>query len=293
MRRLFLLAAWCASLVSLPAATSVWKVTRNGQTLYLGGTIHLLRDSDLPLPTEFDAAFAASSTVIFETDIAKLQSAAMQEVLLTQGMFTDDRTLDRVLSPAAWKAASAYGAKAGIPTDALRQLKPWLFIVTLAQLELQKLGVSAKGVDFRFDELARARGKKTAGLEPFEQHVNYLVNLGAGHESEMVQSAIDDLEEMPEAIDKLIGAWKAGDLATIDRYLVEDMRTKYPAIYQDLLLSRNQLWLPQIERMLTTPEVELVLVGAGHLAGRDGLVAQLKAKGYVVEQFKAPAPNSK
>ena len=282
------------SLTALRANSSVWKISRGGNTLYLGGTIHLVRASDLPLPAEFDTGFAASSQLFFETDLGKLQSPEMQQVVLTRGMFTDGTTLDKVLDPDAWKMASAYAEKAGLPLDALKALKPWLFVVMLAQIELQKLGVSDEGVDLRLYQQARDAGKKTGELEAFEQHINYLVNLGAGHESEMIKSGIDDLKEMPATINQLLAAWKAGDLATIDKYMVEDMRTNYPAIYQELLVSRNALWLPKIEAMLKTPDVEFVLVGVGHLAGKEGLVAQLKAKGYTVEQVKAaPAPAKK
>jgi uncharacterized protein YbaP (TraB family) len=293
MRLVTWLTCFIVPLAALRAETSVWKISRHGQTMYLGGTIHLLRATDLPLPAEFDRAFAASAQLVFETDLGKLQSGAMQEVVLKRGMFADGHTLDQVLSAEAWKVASTYAAKIGMPIDALKQLKPWLFIVTLAQLELEKLGVSDEGVDLRLYKRARSEGKKTSELEPFDQHIDYIVNLGAGHESEMVKSSVEDLEEMPTAIDTLIAAWKTGDLATIDKYMVEDLRTKHPAMHKELLLSRNNLWLPQIERMLTTPEVEFVLVGAGHLAGKDGLIAQLKAKGCVVEQVKAATPAKK
>ncbi len=277
----------------LRADSSVWKVSRGGNTVYLGGTIHLLRATDLPLPREFDAGFAASAQLVFETDLAKLQSDEMQQVVLTRGMFTDGRNLEQAISPEAWKVARAYAAKSGMPLDALRQLKPWLFVVTLAQVELQKLGVSDEGVDLRLYHRAREAGKPTGELEPFAQHLDYLINLGAGHESEMIKSSIDDLEEMPATIEQLIAAWKMGNLATIDQYMVEDMRKSYPEIYRELLVSRNRLWLPKIEAMLKTPEVEFVLVGVGHLAGPDGLVAQLKARGCTVEQFKVPAAPKK
>jgi uncharacterized protein len=292
MRRISLLAAsWFAfALGPLRADSSVWKVTRNGNTVYLGGTIHLLRTSDLPLPAEFDQAFAASSRLFFETDIAKIQSTEMQRVIATRGMFTDGKSLESVLTPEAWKVAEAYARKSGLPFEQVKQFKPWLFIVVLAQVELQKMGISAEGVDLRLSKQAAAAGKKTGELESFEQHVDYLVNLGAGHESEMVKSSIEDLAEMPQVINKLIAAWKTGDLATIDTFMLDDMRVKYPGIFKDLIVSRNNLWLPKIEDMLKTPEVEFVLAGAGHLAGKEGLIAQLKAKGCVVEQVKATAP---
>src|SRR5258706_8959427 len=96
------------SVVAVSAQSSVWKVTRGPATLYLGGTIHLLRPSDLPLPAEFEMAYVASAQLYFETDIARVQSPEMQEIVATRGMFTDGRTLDQVLKPETWKAVQAY-----------------------------------------------------------------------------------------------------------------------------------------------------------------------------------------
>jgi uncharacterized protein YbaP (TraB family) len=63
------------------------------------------------------------------------------------------------------------------------------------------------------------------------------------------------------------------------------MRKDYPELYQQVLVERNNNWLPQIEAFLKTPETELILVGALHLAGNDGLLAQLRQRGYKVESF--------
>jgi uncharacterized protein YbaP (TraB family) len=60
---MMLLFAWlfvsCAS--SAPALneskSSVWEISKDGKTLFLGGSIHLLREQDLPLPFAFDVKF--------------------------------------------------------------------------------------------------------------------------------------------------------------------------------------------------------------------------------------------
>jgi len=271
---------------SLWAQTSVWKVSRGSAVVFLGGTCHLLRASDFPLPREFDMAFAASKQVIFETDIARMQSLEMQGKVLTEGMFLDGRTLQDVLTPPTWRAVREYCSKSGLPLSQMSQMKPWLFAITLAMFELQKLGVSLQGVDLHYHQLASAAGKKIGELEPFDRHLAFLTGLGAGRESEMIAKSIEDVAATPALLEKLLRAWKEGDLAKLDALMVREMRTKYPAIYKSLLADRNKAWLPKIEQMLKTAETEFVLVGVGHMPGTDGLIAQLRARGCRIEQIR-------
>ncbi len=285
MNRLLLLLGAALLASSLPAQTSVWKVTRGGSTLYLGGTCHVLRASDYPLPKEYDTAFAASATVGFETDIARLTKPETQQRLMALGTLPPGTTLDQVLSPEAWAAAQRYCAQAGLPEANIRGFKPWFFTVLMAVVELQKLGVTREGVDLHYFKQAASAGKPVEGLEPFEEHLNYLANLGAGHESEMVLQSVEDLAGIPAMFSELLAAWKAGDLAKIDQLMLKDLRDKYPAIHAELIVKRNQAWLPAIEKMLRTPEAEFILVGVGHMAGPEGLVALLKARGCTVEQL--------
>ena len=135
--------------------------------------------------------------------------------------------------------------------------------------------------------------RSTGALEPFDQHIAFLTRLGAGHESEMVAQSIEDLDEIPTMMTSLLAAWRAGDIVKLDDLLLRDMRARFPTIYQELLVSRNNAWLPKLEALLKTPEVEFVLVGVGHVAGPEGLIAQLRARGCTVEQLKRPAPPRK
>lgn len=280
-----LLAAGLATAAVLPAQTSVWKVTKGSSVLYLGGTCHVLRPSDFPLPPEFDAAFAAAQEVWFETDIGAMSSPETQQQLLAQGMLPDGQDLKTVLKPATWAALQKYCADAGLPAEQFRRLRPWLLTVTIALMEMQKLGLALEGVDHFYHQKATAAAKPVRPLEPLDEHLAYLVNLGAGHEDEMVLNTVEDVAEMPALLKDILAAWRAGDVARIDQSMLADVRTKYPAIYAELFVRRNRAWLPVIEAMFKSPGVELVLVGAGHLAGRDGLLATLRQRGCRVEQL--------
>ncbi|MFI5336820.1 MAG: TraB/GumN family protein [Opitutales bacterium] len=277
----------CLSALILRAETSVWKVTSGPGTLYLGGTCHVLRAVDYPLPREFDQAFTASRVLYLETDVGRLADPAIQQELLSRGLLTDGTTLDQLLTPAAWQAVERYAARTGLPPAGFANLKPWMLVMMISSLEMQKLDVTEDGVDSHYYKLAGQASKPAVGLETVEQQIDYLANLGAGHESEMVLQSMEELHDLPKLIPDIIDAWKKGDAARLDQDMLGDLRRKYPSIYTRLIVERNRNWLPVIERLLTKPETSFVLVGAGHLVGPDGLLEALRKHGARVEQVRA------
>jgi len=272
----------------LGAQSSVWKVTHDGHTLYLGGTCHMLRPSDFPLPAEFDDAYAEAQHLVFETDLARMQAPETQQLMLARGMFgSDEGSLKDALSPEAWAAVEQYCAGGSLPLGIANRFRPWLFAVTVAIVELQKLGVTLEGVDVHYFQRAQADQKTVAGLEVFEKHLEFVFNLGAGQENEMILHSVKEAAEIPTMFAGVVAAWRAGDLAKLDEFLAAEMRRDYPNVFHELIVKRNEAWLPQLNAMLQTGPVEFVLVGAGHLSGAEGLVAALKARGCTVEQIVA------
>jgi uncharacterized protein len=284
-RHLTTLVCFLLCLSPLSASSSVWKVSRGDSVLYLGGTCHLLRPQDFPLPVEFDEAYEGSSKIVFETDMARLTSPDMHQVIATQGMFTDGTTLDKVVTPEAWKALVAYCDKAGLPMAQASRMKPWLFTIMVSAMELQKLGMAAEGVDLHYFKKASAEGKSLGQLESFERQIEFITQLGVGYESDLIEKTLEDLHEIPQIMEKVLKAWKSGDMSTLDRLMLDEVRSDYPEIFKTMIVERNRTWLPAIETMLTNSEVECVLVGVGHLPGTEGLLALLDGRGYKVEQL--------
>jgi len=288
MRYLLALVAALLSSLSLTAETSVWKVSRGGRSLYLGGTCHYLRAADMPLPPEFDIAFADSKTICFETDMAKLQSPDTQAALAAQAMYTDGTTLDTVLTPEAWKATTAWCTKNHLPAAQLKTLKPWMLMMTITSLELQRYGFTAEGVDVQMQAKGAAAGKRFGELESVEQQIEFITHLGEGAESALIVATFADIDRVPKLLAEMVSAWRTGDLSQIDKLMSDEMRTKFPSVYSSLIVRRNKAWLPKIEAMLATEPKEFILVGAAHLAGKDGLIEALRKKGCSVEPVKAP-----
>jgi hypothetical protein len=278
----------CVFLLSLSQAkadTSVWSVRSGDNVIYLGGTVHLLRPGDYPLPSEFEDAYQASSELYFETDIASMSDLSVQVQMLQQLTYGDDKSLSTVLSDEAYSALSAYTATAGLPIAMLDKFKPGLLISTLQILVFQSMGFTPQGVDAFFHTRAVGDGKAEGQLETVQEQIGFIAAMGEGNESEFILLSLKDLAEIEDVMEDMIGAWRSGDAEGLAELFVEDMKVEAPALYDSLLLQRNLKWIPQIDSMLQDPDTEFVLVGAAHIVGENGLLDLLSQKGYEINQL--------
>jgi uncharacterized protein YbaP (TraB family) len=278
----------CMAVLSISPAiadTSVWSVRSGDNVIYLGGTVHLLRPGDYPLPDEFEEAYQDSSELYFETDIAAMSDLSVQAQMLQQLTYSDDKSLRTVLSDEAYTALSAYTQTAGLPIVMLEKFKPGLLISTLQILVFQSMGFTPQGVDAFFHARAVADGKAEGQLETVQEQIGFIAAMGEGNESEFILLSLKDLAETGNVIDGMIGAWRSGDAQGLSELFVEDMKVEAPALYDTLLLQRNLKWIPQIDRMLQDADTEFVLVGAAHIVGENGLLDLLSQEGYEINQL--------
>ena len=267
------------------AESSVWRAQKGTTVIYLGGTCHVLRESDFPLPPEFDQAYTASKVVVFETDLGKLQEPATQQRLLAKAMYSDGSTVDKHLSAKAYAELSAYAEANGIPLQAFGRFKPSMLMTTLTLMELMKLGVTQQGVDYVYYARAKKDKKFVEGLETVDQQIDYFVSMADGNEDAFVDYSIEEMKTLKEQFELLAGAWRKGDAGKLDELMDGELRTQQPQIYKKLIVERNRNWLPVIDAYQKTRQTRFVLVGVAHLVGPDGLVEALRKKGYKVDKL--------
>jgi len=253
--------------------------------MYLGGTFHLLRPSDFPLPPEFEKAYKASELLVFETDLGEFNKTSVQQKMMAKAVYGDGSTIDKHLSAKTYKLLDEYCTSSGISLSQLKHFKPSIIAVTLASIELAKFGVAKEGVDSFFHKLATQDKKGIEGLETIDQQTQYVVGMGEGNEDAYITLSLQDLKSIRRDYDTMVDAWKKGDVKKLDALFVAELKTKMPKLYKELLTDRNKNWLPMIEAYHQTPEKEFILVGAGHLVGSDGIIEALKRKGYTVEKL--------
>lgn len=276
---LFLL---CGNAIARPA---MWQAKFGNSTVYLFGTVHLLpNDTDWRFPALNDALSKSQTLYIELTDD---DQASMTALVMRYGMDTE-HPLSTLLSDSDNTALAKAAQLAGLPggTTALQPMKPWLAALTLAVAPLMKAGLDpAAGVDKQLQAQMTRAGKPVHGLETAEQQIRFLADLPEPLQIAFLRDTLRDVEKDKAELLSLIDAWKRGDVAAIAKLENDELKTKEPALYQKLLVQRNQDWAARIKDMLRQPGATVfVAVGAAHLAGPNSVQAQLAKIGVVAQQ---------
>ena len=276
---LFLL---CGNAVARPA---IWQAKFGDSTVYLFGTVHLLpNDTDWRFPALNDALSKSQTLYIELTDD---DQASMTALVMRYGMDTE-HPLSALLSDSDNTALVKAAQLAGLPggTTALQPMKPWLAALTLAVAPLMKAGLDpAAGVDKQLQAQMTRAGKPVYGLETAEQQIRFLADLPEPLQIAFLRDTLRDVEKDKAELLSLIDAWKRGDVAAIAKLENDELKSKEPALYQKLLVQRNQDWAARIKDMLRQPGTTVfVAVGAAHLAGPDSVQAQLAKIGVTAQQ---------
>lgn len=264
----------------------VWKVTaKQGGTIYLAGSVHLLSDKYYPLKPAFETAFSRSDLLVEEVDMAEMLAPESQMQMLTRGMLPAGQSLEKLITAETYRATSRKVEGLGLPMEPLKRFKPWMLAITLQGMEWQKAGFNADlGLDKHFYDAATAARKRVQGLETLQYQIARFDEMPMDQQDRLLSETLKELDATKEELTRLADAWQAGDAAQVEKIALEDLRSE-PAIYQRLLVERNQLWLPKIESLFGRAGPAFVVVGAAHLIGRDGLLALLRSKGYTIEQL--------
>ena len=277
--------ALIATAQAAQAKTFAWKATGRGGTIYLMGSIHMMSESFYPLNPALEAAFKDSDLLVEEVDMAEMLDPMAQMSMLTRGMLPSNQSLDKLLSPATLALVKKATGDMGGAGGPLMRFKPWMLAIALQGMELAKAGFNpALGLDQHFYDEAQAAAMKTQGLETVEYQISRFDEMTMEQQDRMLAETLKELATETATVGKLGDAWKSGDVAAIERLALADLKSD-PVMYQRLLVERNRNWLPKIEALFARRGRALVVVGAAHLVGPDGLIAMLKAKGYTVEQL--------
>lgn len=282
--------AACAALLAVGLAASpaaadpaVWVVKDKDSTLYLLGTVHVLKPDTVWRTAAIDKALTDSSELWLEVDTDDV--AGMQDLVRRYGLDAA-HPLSGKLTPDQLTRFKAAVSGLGADPANLEPLRPWLAGLTLSIAPLLKGGFDPKsGVEEKLKAAARADGKPIRTLETQEQQIRFFADLPPQVELEFLLSSLDDASDAAPMLDGLIAAWSAGDVEAIGSLLNDEMATRYPELYKALLVRRNQAWAGQIETLLQGKGVAVIAVGAAHLAGPDSVQVQLAKRGLKAERL--------
>jgi uncharacterized protein YbaP (TraB family) len=261
-----------------------WEVTGKHNTLYLLGSVHLLHNTDRALPSVTEAAYLDAETVVEELDLfAAVGDLAGGPALALQTL-PQGKTLAGVLGAGLYARLQKEAAALHIDTDFLSGMQPWYVAMLLSQTRLTQQGFSPfDGVDYQIAERARRDQKPLRGLETAVEQLSLFANLSLDEQREFLLATLDEPDAGKE-LAEITAAWRRGDLSLLES-LLRKGAAESPAFFKALTTDRNLRWLPEMEKMLADPVNDyLVVTGALHMVGDNGLVALLRKRGYKVEQ---------
>jgi len=271
-----------------PPKPLLWKVSDADNSIYLLGSFHLLKASDYPLAASTYAALEDAERVVFELSPAEMNDPALGQKMGAAATRTDGKTLQQSLPEATWKDLAAYTAKRSIPIANFQPFEAWFISLMVSVTEMQALGLNPElGLDKHFAQRAVAAGKPVMGLETGDQQIALFDGMDEKEQLQALQDTLSEVGNIESEITKMHDLWRSGDGDALFAATGVEMKAEYPALYQRINVERNQAWLPRLSGMLddSASDDTLVVVGALHLLGDDGVVAMLKAKGYTVERL--------
>jgi uncharacterized protein len=262
----------------------LWKVSKGPSSVYVLGSIHYLRSENYPLKKAILDAFETSKRLVLEIDLNATSGEAAQRVMLEKALFRDGTSLPQNISAETYQLAAERAAQLGIDIGIFNPMKPWFAAMNLIAIKLKTLRLDPRrGVDQYLAGEAKRRGKPTSGLETVEFQIGLLDQLSKKNQEAMLRETVRELDLLDRNIDEIVRAWIEGDEAVLAKLLLAGM-VEFPEIHQKVIVERNRRWAPEIEKLLEQGSGALIVVGAAHLVGPDGVIEMLKTKGYSVEQ---------
>jgi len=267
------------------ADASVWKVSKGDSELFIAGTVHILPPSQFPLPSEFNQAYQQADSIVLEAKLPDPSDQKAQMAMIQQLSYPAGEKLSQVVSESTYKELAQYLTGLGVNLDELNGFKPGFIVSMMTVMAAHKAQLAGEGVDAYYAKLAKKDSKKMAYLETPQFQLNMIANMGKGSEDKFIQEALKEMSELKPQLEKLITAWRKGDMTEVDKLIIDKVAKEDPSTYQTLFVKRNNNWIPKIEAMLIDKDKEMVLVGAGHLAGKDSVLTLLRNKGYTVSKL--------
>lgn len=285
MKSLLRALAGCAAFLLCAAAQAggqhvFWEVAGKHNKVYLLGSVHVLHAKDHALPAVTDAAYADAEVLVEELDLYAATADMFGAEAMKLQFLPEGQSLATVIGTELNEKLRTSARKLGLDLDYVGRMQPWYVATLISSLNLTKAGYSpTDGVDYQIAERAHRDGKPIVGLETATEQLGYLASMSMPDQRRFLADALDETDNA-DGLREITDAWRRGDLEALERELKEGMEDS-PDLFGKVVTQRNRNWLPRIEQMLADNGKDyLVVTGALHMIGPDGLVEMLRARGY-------------
>jgi uncharacterized protein len=282
----------CVGTIHARGESSVWTVKGKHNTVYFAGSVHALPKEQADFPEQLERAYRAAQVIVLEVDLDDLDPLEAMQFITSRGTLPSDQALEDVVGAKDYGRVARLAESLGVPEVAIAKLEPWAAALVLTQVALTRTGFDANlGIDMQITERAKADGKTVDGLETVIDQLSVFDDRSFDEQTRFLLDSADDAPHLDEDLGKLIKAWRAGDLKSLEKEFVRE-RAKSPGLYDALLGVRNRKWMPKLVDLLDDEQDYLVVVGTLHYVGKDGLLALLKKRGFKPVTMPAadPAP---
>ena len=268
---------------------SMWQIDGASNRIYLLGSIHLLRKKDHPIPSAIYDAYADAEVLIMELDMDDIDPVAEQALATQLGLIQDGRSLRDLMGSELYAEAKALAEALQIPLKLLDKSEPWYAAITVEMMMLMRIGFNPMhGIEFHLSEFAKRDNKEIFGLETTRQQLEFLDSLSPGTQRKMLIQALTESMDLALVMDQLVDAWRYGDVEFLENNLLADMQDD-DELHQTIVVNRNINWVGQIQELLDDQDDYLIVVGALHLVGEEGIPNLLSQRGHEVRQIYQPA----
>jgi len=268
---------------------SMWRIDGARNSIYLLGSIHMLREKDYPIPSAIYKAYEEAETLIMEIDMDDIDPVAEQAIATELGLIQDGRALRDLMGPEQYAEAESLAEDLQIPLQLLEKSEPWYAAINVEMMMLMRIGFNPMhGVEFHLSEFAQRDNKEILGLETTRQQLEFLDNLSPEVQRDMLIQTMSNSMELTEIMDEMINAWYYGDVEYLEKTLLADMQD-LEELHETIVVNRNRNWVEKIQKLLNEKDDYLIIVGALHLVGEEGVPHLLSQRGHNVIQLRQPA----
>ena len=263
---------------------ALWELHGKHNTVYILGSIHVLRPSDYPLAPAVLNAYGNAKSILMEVNLAEIDLQGMQTELLASARLPEGKTLQGIMGDARYQRAQVLAREVGVDLGIFDAFAPWFAAEAISQLQLQQLGFQPQsGVEMFFLERARTDGKSVAGLETVHDQIALFNALSMDEQADYLVSSLEEAHDLPKEVGAMVHAWASGDI----QWFADELKSEIgrdPVLYDSVLVARNRKWVPKIEALLNDDQNYLVIVGTAHLVGQGSVIALLKKDGIAAAQ---------
>ena len=281
-------AALCLGLLlgaAAPAAADppIWIVRKGAATVVLFGSVHLLPPGLAWRTPALDRALARADQLWFELPINSDSIEAADNASMRQGMLPPGQSLARLLSPEANARLARVSETFHLAPEYLDRMRPWMAEITVSNaVDARARASASEGVEEQIQSTMPLSLARRAFESPREQ-IGLLANAPLTDQTASLTETLRECEEQPDLYQRVVADWMKGDVVALEADSLGPLRKATPGLYKRLIIERNHRWLAVLRGRLKHRGYTVVVVGAGHLIGPDGLPAQLRAEGYSVE----------